>query len=192
MNTIRAIAILALAVGCDDFVGEVKVVRADKTQLVAALRTYRVPTTAMEPTIMRSDEIVVNEAAYRESKPRRGDVIAYRLANNPDVLFAKRVVALPGESVQISRKVLSVDGARLDEAYVVHNDANDYSDTDKPEPFKSRDSFGPFVVPVGQYFVLGDNRDSSMDSRYHGAVDQAHLFGKVVQVRGERGVKDLP
>ncbi len=103
----------------------------------------------------------------------------------------KRVVALPGETVQISRKRLSIDGRQAEEPYVVHNDENDYSGTTKPEPYKSRDSFGPYTLPEARFFVLGDNRDTSMDSRYHGPVPRELVVGKALKVAREGSIQDV-
>ena len=137
----------------------------------------------MDPTIKRGEHVVVNEAAYRSARPKRGDVVAYRNPSSPETVMVKRVVGLPLEKVEIRHKTLFVAGKALAETYVVHRDETDHTGATE-EPFKSRDSFGPISLALNQYFVLGDNRDSSMDSRYHGPVSASALAGQVVKVRG--------
>ena len=155
------------------------------------LRSFSVPTTAMEPTIMRGEQIVVDDTAYRGRRPKRGDIVAYRIAAYPQKIMAKRVVALPLETVEIQHKALYVNGAVATEPYVVHSDTSDYTGESK-EPFKSRDSFAPLRLAMNEYFILGDNRDSSADSRYHGPVRASQLIGRVVAVRGPAGERQLP
>lgn len=187
---ILAIAFAASLAACDGFVGDVEVTDKPPAR-TEALKSYRLPTTSMEPTIARDNEILVDESAFTTVAPRRGDVVTYRLPTNPETLLVKRIVALPGETVRIARKELFVDDSRLDEPYAVHNDPNDYTGTDKPEPYRSRDSFGPHTLPADHFFVLGDNRDSSMDSRYHGTVPRKLIAGKVLRARNETGIRDV-
>jgi signal peptidase I len=155
------------------------------------LHSYRLPTTSMQPTILRNEHVQVDEEAYSSGGPRRGDIVAYHLPTNPETLLVKRVIGLPGETVEIRRKSVIINGVPLAEAYAVHTDPQDYSGTTKPEPYKSRDSFGPSKLGITEYFVLGDNRDSSMDSRYHGAVDRGLLNGKVIKIAGDAGVREV-
>jgi signal peptidase I len=155
------------------------------------LHAYRLPTTSMEPTILQNERVQVDEEAFNSAGPQRGDIVAYHLPANPETLLVKRVVGLPGETVEIRRKAVLINGAPLAEAYAVHTDPQDYSGTTKGEPYKSRDSFGPFKLDLTEYFVLGDNRDLSMDSRYHGAVARGLLKGKVIKVAGEAGIREV-
>jgi len=191
MKIIEAMLVLLAFANCDGFVGEVSVGPNTEVSRPESLKSYRIPTTSMEPTIGRDEQILVDESAYRSVAVRREDIITYRLPTNRETVLVKRVVALPGEMVEISHKVLFVNGKRADESYVVHSDESDYSGTTKPEPYRSRDSFGPFTVPASHYFVLGDNRDSSMDSRYHGTVPSDLVVGKVLKAAGEKGVRDV-
>lgn len=145
----------------------------------------------MEPTILRNERIEVDEQAFSSVGPQRGDIVTYHLPTNRQTLLVKRVIGLPGETVEIRRKSVIINGVPLAEHYGVHTDPHDYSGTGMPEPYKSRDSFGPSKLGLSEYFVLGDNRDSSMDSRYHGAVARELLAGKVIKVAGESGVREV-
>ena len=145
----------------------------------------------MEPTILRGDHVAVDETSYRSSRPARGDIISYKDPLSPETALVKRIVALPLETVEIRHKQLFVNGRPLEEPYVVHRDERDYSGA-STEPYKSRDSFGPISLALTEYFVLGDNRDSSMDSRYHGAVSGMLVIGKVIKIRGSAGTRAVP
>ena len=90
----------------------------------------------------------------------------------------KRIVGLPLEKMEIRHKVLYVNSKPLSEPYVVHSDPTDNTGASK-EPYKSRDTLGPITLAFNEYFILGDNRDSSNDSRYHGPVRRSALVGKV-------------
>jgi signal peptidase I len=110
----------------------------------------------------------------------RGDVIVFDYPLKPGVIFAKRVVAVGGDTVEIRSKRLFVNGREVAEPYVVHLDPTIYPATPVlPEPYRSRDHFGPLQVPAGTYFVLGDNRDRSSDSRYWGVVPRELVRGQV-------------
>jgi signal peptidase I len=152
---------------------------------------YRIPATSMEPTILRNERVQVDEEAFKSTGPKRGDIVAYHLPTNPATMLVKRVIGLPGETVEIRHKSVIINGAILAEGYAVHTDPKDYSGTDKGEPYKSRDSFGPSELAPTEYFVLGDNREMSMDSRYHGPVDLTLLQGKVIKVAGEGGIREV-
>ena len=146
----------------------------------------------MEPTVLRGEHVIVNDSAYRTQPPERGDIIAYTLASDPSTIFLKRIVGLPFETVEIRHKVVYVNGRRMGESYVEHRDSADYAGTKKAEPFKSRDSFGPLKLGMDQYFVLGDNRAQSMDSRYHGPVRRAQIIGKVDRTMGGKRFRQFP
>ncbi|HEV7487964.1 MAG TPA: signal peptidase I [Thermoanaerobaculia bacterium] len=141
------------------------------------LRTYRNLTGSMDPTIPIGARMI----AMRTGGVHRGDIIVFDYPLQPEVVFAKRVVAVGGDTVEIRSKQLFVNGKSVVEAYAVHLDPTIYpASPTLPEPYRSRDHFGPYEVPAGTYFVLGDNRDRSSDSRYWGVVPGENLRGRVV------------
>lgn len=125
-----------------------------------ALKTYVlinvvVPTGSMEPTIMSGDRLIGSKLSYRLGEPARGDVITFSDPDGSTSVFVKRIIGLPGETVTIVAGKVYVDNNEnpLSEPYVNQEDV--------PEG-----DFGPYVVPENSYFVLGDNRNLSKDSRY--------------------------
>jgi signal peptidase I len=120
----------------------------------------------MEPNFVDGQRLLVNKLAYRWSVPERGDVIVFHAPERPGKDFIKRVIALPGDKVAIK------DGQVL---------VNDEEFTEPWRPIVAAGSFGPYVVPEGHYFVLGDNRPNSNDSRaWSQALPASAVVGEVV------------
>lgn len=146
---------------------------------IFVVSAYRVNSASMEDSLYEGDYIFVNKLAYEYgSDPRVGDIIVFKYPNNPEKDFIKRVAALPGQTVQVADKITYVDGV------VAHIPVHS-KNSDKriiPGDLSYRDNFGPYQVPEGQYFVLGDNRDDSRDSRFWGCVPHENLKGKAVFV----------
>jgi signal peptidase I len=170
------------------------------------VEAFKIPTGSMEGTLLVGDFLLVNKAAYGAripgtslhlpalSEPARGDVIVFNPPHEPDKNYVKRLVGLPGDTLWMEDKVLFVNGEEVEEPYVRHVDA--VGDAVHPDMdwqanhliasqpgqlgryHPSRDSWGPLVVPEGRFFVLGDNRDNSEDSRYWGFVDRELLRGR--------------
>lgn len=109
-----------------------------------------VPTGSMENTIQVDDCILGLQLAYIFSEPERGDILIFPWPDNPEVTYVKRVIGLPGETVEIKEGYVYIDGEPIEEPYL------------KEEMYGE---FGPYVVPEGCYFMMGDNRNSSQDSR---------------------------
>ncbi len=142
-----------------------------------------VPTGSMERTILIGDHIFLDKALYGPEIPfthwrlpavrsvRRGDIVAFHYPKDPALTFLKRVVALGGDRVEIRNDVLYRNGQPMPESYVEHT---------RKRTLGYRDNMRPLVVPPGQMFVLGDNRDDSEDSRYFGAVPLANVLGEPV------------
>ena len=109
-----------------------------------------VPTGSMEHTIEVDDCILGYQLAYVFSEPERGDIVIFPYPDNPEVTYVKRVIGLPGETVEIKNGAVYIDGEPIAEPYLKE---------------EMRGEYGPYVVPEGSYFMLGDNRNSSQDSR---------------------------
>ena len=140
------------------------------------VKAYRIPTASMEPTLLVGDHILVDRRASALD-PLRWDLIVYQDPTKPTREFVKRVVARGGETVEIRDKELFIDGQAVQETYVLHKQAEVIPAGDIP-----RDNFGPVTVPPGSYFVLGDNRDESLDSRFTGFVEKSRVKGTVRKI----------
>ncbi|HOQ36876.1 MAG TPA: signal peptidase I [Acetivibrio sp.] len=109
-----------------------------------------VPTGSMENTIMPKDRLIASRIHYLIGDPERGDIVVFKFPDDEEVLYVKRVIGLPGETVEIKDGVVYIDGEILEEPYLKEKPVGDY---------------GPYKVPEGSYFMLGDNRNYSKDSR---------------------------
>lgn len=168
-----------------------------------AIEAFRIPTASMERTLLVGDFLLVNKAVYGAQvpgtavrlpafgEPTHGDVVVFTPPHEPRKNYVKRLVGLPGDTLYMRDKVLFRNGQRVLEPYAQHADPLDIHDprmrwqldylmepSDRLHYRPTRDQWGPIVVPEGRYFVLGDNRDDSEDSRYWGLVDQLTLKGK--------------
>jgi len=146
---------------------------------IFVVSAYRVSSGSMEGALYEGDYIFVNKMAYEYgTTPQIGDVIVFKYPNNPTKDFIKRIVALPGQSVQIADKILYVN----EEVAQIPVHSQHVDKRIIPGDLSFRDNFGPFTVGEDQYFVMGDNRDDSRDSRFWGPVPYDHIRGKAVFV----------
>ena len=138
------------------------------------VQAYRIPSRSMQDTLLKGDFLLVNKLIYRFSEPQVGDVIVFEYPLNPSKDFIKRIIATEGQTVEVINKKLYVD-QELAEGWFPskHTDYQIF-----PAAYSNRDNFGPFEVPSGQYFVLGDNRDNSQDSREWGFLEREYIKGK--------------
>ena len=143
------------------------------------LRVYGVNGDSMDPTIKSKERVLVDEYAYMVQPPQRGDVVAYRAPNDTNVSTIKRIVGMPGETVELRKNKLFINGREQTESYA-HSDA---------APDKPPEDFGPLKLGNAEYFLLGDNRNHSYDSRQHGAVIRGLIRGHILKVAGEGGVR---
>jgi signal peptidase I len=163
---------------------------------------FRIPSGSMMPTLLQGDFIFVKKFSYglrlpvtetkilETGEPERGDVVVFRLPQNPSINYIKRVVGLPGDTIVYEDHRLTINGELVElerspdatpaePVYLEHLDArmheilitNSYSVKD-----------GIYTVPAGHYFVMGDNRDNSKDSRFIEAIPESHLVGEAVRV----------
>lgn len=145
---------------------------------IFVVSAYRVSSGSMEDTLLEGDYIFVNKLAYEFSPPKLGDIIVFENPYDPGRDYIKRIVAVDGQTVEIWDKVLYVDGhvASIPE-HSKNIDENILHGVLSP-----RDNFGPLIVPEGQCFVVGDNRDDSRDSRFWGCIDKNNIEGKAIYI----------
>lgn len=153
------------------------------------VQAFSIPSGSMQPTLLIGDYLLVNKFSYGIrnpftnkiwvplGRPQRGDVVVFIFPQDPSKDYIKRVVGLPGERVQVINKKLYINGQLLEMPQAVITDP---AIIPAPKNFteSSRDNFGPVVVPPDYYFVMGDNRDHSYDSRFWGSVKLDALKGK--------------
>ena len=137
------------------------------------VQAFRNPAESMLPTLQVGDFVFVDKRPIGKDLAR-GDVIVHDYPEDPRRQYIKRVVAVGGDRVEMRDKVLLINGREQTEPYVVHIDSSTH-----PAEFDPRDNFGPYTVPRNSYFVLGDNRDNSNDSRFWGPVERSLVIGKV-------------
>lgn len=134
----------------------------------------RIPSESMENTIMVGDQIFGNRLAYKKADPERYDIIIFKYPDDESQLFIKRIIGLPGETIHIEDGKVYVEGQEtpLEDDFI-------------PEPMEG--SFGPYTVPDDSYFVLGDNRNHSLDSRFW-----QNTFVTREEILGKAGLRYFP
>ncbi len=160
------------------------------------VQAFKIPTGSMEQNLLIGDHLLVNKFVFGPSRSpleramlpmtdvRRRDIVVFKYPEEPDRDFIKRVIGLPGDTVEMRNKRVFINGSLLDEPYVyyldgpppiVHDDASEEQAVADP-----RMRYGPVTVPPGQYFMMGDNRDNSQDSRYWGFLPRANIKGRAL------------
>jgi signal peptidase I len=130
------------------------------------VQVARVDGLSMAPTLEDHDRLIVNKLVYELGEPRPGDIVMLYYPLNPEKMFVKRVIAKEGDTVRIVDGHVYVNDLPLHDDYV-------------PAAFRSHDDYGPEVVKQGYYFVMGDHRNNSSDSRHWGPVPKKYIVGKV-------------
>jgi len=156
------------------------------------VQAFKIPTGSMENNLLVGDHLLVNKFIYgptalgaaRTLLPvdgvHRGDVVVFKYPEDPERDFIKRVIGLPGETIEIREKKVYIDGKPLEEPYVHFlQPAGSYGEF---AAFDVREQYGPVTVPPGHYFMMGDNRDNSQDSRYWGFLPREYIKGKALLV----------
>ena len=151
------------------------------------IQAFKIPSGSMIPTLLIGDHILVNKFIYGTtipfsdkrvlvfSKPEKGDIIVFKYPEDRKRDFIKRVIAVEGDVIESKNKVIYVNGKAVDEPYTQHTDTSL-----RPGGIEPRDNFGPYIVPKEKYFMMGDNRDQSYDSRYWGYVDVKDIRGEAL------------
>ena len=132
---------------------------------------FHISNDAMVPTLLPGDHVIADRAAYHAAEPRRGDVVVYRYPNEDGTRFVHRVIGVPGDRIDVRNQVVSVNEEVVTEPYVQHSDRSSMAGN-------VRDNLGPVIVPPDTYFVLGDNREESLDSRFLGPIRKEHILGQ--------------
>jgi signal peptidase I len=157
------------------------------------VQAFKIPTGSMENNLLIGDHLLVNKFIFgptplpigRALLPvrsiRRGDIVVFKYPDEPDRDFIKRVIGLPGQTVELRNKKVYIDGQPIDEPYVhfLTPPSSDYQEVTSSDV---RENFGPVTVPPDQYFVMGDNRDNSQDSRYWGFLPRGYVKGKALVI----------
>jgi signal peptidase I len=165
------------------------------------VQAFKIPSGSMLETLQIGDHLLVNKFLYGVklpfvnitvipvSEPESQDIIVFKFPEDPSKDFIKRVIGVPGDSIVIRDKQVYRNGKPLSEPYAQYT-----SSRSSPDPFpmdrwpphryvpEARDNLGPIEVPAGKYFVMGDNRDESYDSRFWGFVDQQAIVGKAWRI----------
>ena len=155
-----------------------------------AVQAFKIPTGSMENNLLIGDHLLVNKfvfgpaTAERPVLPmrdiRRQDIVVFKYPDEPERDFIKRVIGLPGETVELRNKKVYINGQPLDEPYVHFLEPASHSQ--EITSFDVRERYGPVRVPDGQYFVMGDNRDNSQDSRYWGFLPRSYIKGRALMI----------
>ena len=179
------------------------------------VQAFEIPSSSMENTLKIGDYVLVDKAVYGASTLllpyhdiERGDVVVFHYPLEPQTYFVKRVVGVPGDHIRMVEKQLYVNDRAAPDPFAIHSDIRfDFYRDDFPElryapanvdanwwleMRRSLDADGELVVPPGKYFVLGDNRDNSQDSRYWGFVPRANIVGRPLVIYWSRADHPAP
>jgi signal peptidase I len=157
-----------------------------------AVQAFKIPTGSMENNLLIGDHLLVNKFVFGPTRPqvekrflpvrepRRGDIVVFKYPDEPERDFIKRVIGLPGDTLELRNKKVYVNGQPLDEPYV--HFLEPASTSQEVTSFDVRERYGPVRVPGDQYFVMGDNRDNSQDSRYWGFLPRSYIKGRALMI----------
>lgn len=149
------------------------------------IQAFKIPTGSMETTLLVGDHILVNKFIYGTKlpfsdkrilavrKPLRGDIVVFKYPSDPGKDFIKRIIAVEGDVIESRNKAIFINGNQVEQPFARYTDK-------RMRPFDRRDNFGPVLIPKDRYFVMGDNRDQSYDSRYWGLVEMNDIKGKAL------------
>jgi signal peptidase I len=146
------------------------------------IQAFKIPTGSMESNLLIGDHLLVNKFIYGlhgrflgkilpYKDLKRGDVIVFKYPNSPELAYVKRLIGMPGDHIEMIGRTVYINGKALVENYTQYIDASSVYER-----------YGPFDVPEGHYFAMGDNRDNSQDSRFWGSVPRDHIIGKALVI----------
>ena len=150
------------------------------------VQAFKIPSESMVKTLLVGDHLLASKFSYgikipfthtyiyKGDDPVKGDIIIFEYPNDPSVDYIKRIVGTPGDTIEVRNKQLFRNGEAVKESFIR------FTEPDRIQPV--RDNFGPVTVPADKYFVMGDNRDNSMDSRFWGFVDRSAIRAKAWRI----------
>jgi len=156
------------------------------------VQAFKIPTGSMEPNLLVGDHLLVNKFVFGPAATavehqvlamrdiRHGDVIVFKFPEEPERDFIKRVIGLPGDTIELRNRQLLRNGNRVDEAYAHY--LFPAGEEGAHASFDVRERYGPVTVPEGHFFMMGDNRDNSQDSRYWGFLPQHYVKGRALMI----------
>lgn len=163
-------------------------------------QAFKIPTGSMKPNLLVGDHLIVNKFIFAPTASaienallpmravRRGDIIVFKFPEEPERDFIKRVIGLPGETLELNNQTISINGQPLTEDYA-HYLFPPAADG-QADSFDIRRKYGPVTVPEGHYFMMGDNRDDSQDSRFWGFLPQSYVKGRALFIYWSFDVPD--
>jgi signal peptidase I len=156
-----------------------------------AVQAFKIPTGSMEPNLLVGDHLLVNkflfapvasdvERSILAMRPiRRGDVVVFKYPEEPERDFIKRVIGLPGDTLELRNRQVLINGTAIQEPYAHYLFPISEGESDS---YDVRAKYGPVTVPEGHYFMMGDNRDNSQDSRYWGFLPANYVKGRALMI----------
>jgi signal peptidase I len=156
------------------------------------VQAFKIPTGSMENNLLIGDHLLVNKFVFGPTASAvgrallpvrdvdRGDIVVFKYPDEPERDFIKRVIGLPGDTLELRAKKVYVNGQPLDEPYI--HFLTPASEGSEVTSMDVRERYGPVTVPANQYFVMGDNRDNSQDSRYWGFLPRTYIKGKALMI----------
>jgi signal peptidase I len=162
------------------------------------VQAFKIPTGSMENNLLIGDHLLVNKFVFAPTASAveravlpvanigRGEVVVFKYPEEPERDFIKRVIGLPGETLEVREKKVYINGSPLDEPYVHFLQPPSTTHGESPlhevTSYDVRERYGPVTVPDDQYFVMGDNRDNSQDSRYWGFMPRDYVKGRALVI----------
>ncbi len=158
----------------------------------SVIKAYRIPSQSMQPTIMAGDYLLCDQSYYLSNNPARGDLVIFKYSKDETKDFIKRIIGVPKDKIQIIDDALYINDKKIESQYAgkyrpgQEDEADIYQENAGKniyrvlDHFKKHENFGPLILPDGEYFVMGDSRDHSMDSRHWGTVKRHQITGRPV------------
>lgn len=150
------------------------------------VQAFKIPSGSMIPTLLVGDQILVDKLVYRFRAPKRGEVMVFKYPEDPSRDFIKRLIGLPGEKLEVRNRIVYINDKPLsEEKYAYHENPDNFL------PIARRDNYGPVIIPEGSFFMMGDNRENSADSRWWGFLDKSQVVGRAFMTYWSRDLANM-